>query len=110
MTQWDGYILNGSAWNDEFLKYDFVGAPWFWDNVVGNAGFALISKRLLEEFSKPEYEASPFDINLCRKHREQLEKLGFTFAPESIASKFSCENQPYEGQFGWHGSNPFYGE
>lgn len=110
MIQWDGYVLNGSAWDDEFLKYDFVGAPWFWDNVVGNAGFALISKRLLEELSKPEYEATPFDTNLCRKYRKQLEDKGFKFAPPELASKFSVENNPYEGQFGWHGETPFYGD
>jgi hypothetical protein len=110
MVQWDGYVLNGSAWDDKFLEYDFVGAPWFWDNVVGNAGFALISKKLLEELAKPEYESTPFDTNLCRKYREQLEKAGFKFAPAELASKFSVENLPYEGQFGWHGENPFYGE
>lgn len=110
MTQWDGYVLNGSAWSDEFLQYDFVGAPWFWDGVVGNAGFALISKKLLEELSKPEYEPTPFDTNLCRKYRAQLEAKGFKWAPPALASKFSCENQPYEGQFGWHGENPFMGE
>ena len=110
MVQWDGYVLNGSAWTDEFLKYDFVGAPWFWDNVVGNAGFALISKALLEEFAKDEYEASPFDINLCRRYRKQLEERGFKFAPPELSSRFSVENNPYEGQFGWHGENPFYGE
>lgn len=110
MTQWDGYVLNGSAWDDKFLEYDFVGAPWFWDNVVGNAGFALISKRLLEEISKPEYDATPFDTNLCRKYRKQLEEKGFKFAPLDLASRFSVENGPYEGQFGWHGENPFYGD
>jgi hypothetical protein len=110
MIQWDGYVLNGSAWDDKFLEYDFVGAPWFWDGVVGNAGFALISKKLLEELSKPEYDASPFDINLCRKYRKQLEDKGFKWAPPELAAKFSCENQPYEGQFGWHGTNPNYGE
>ncbi len=110
MVQWDGYVLNGSAWDDEFLKYDFVGAPWFWDGVVGNAGFSLISKRLLEELAKPEYEASPFDTNLCRKYRKQLEDRGFKFAPTDLAARFSVENLPYEGSFGWHGENPFMGE
>lgn len=110
MVQWDGFVLNGSAWDPKFLEYDFVGAPWFWDGVVGNAGFSLISKRLLEELAKSEYEATPFDTNLCRKYRKQLEDKGFKWAPLEVASRFSVENQPYEGQFGWHGENPFYGE
>jgi hypothetical protein len=110
IVQWDGYVLNGSAWDDEFLKYDFVGAPWFWDGVVGNAGFALVSKRLLEELARDEYEASPFDVNLCRRYRKQLEERGFKFAPLELAGRFSVENGPYEGQFGWHGMNPRYGQ
>lgn len=109
MTQWDGYVLNGSAWDDEFMKYDFVGAPWFWNNVVGNAGFCLMSKKLLEELSHEEYEAHPLDTNICMKYRQQLEMKGFKFAPPDLASKFSVENGPHTGQFGWHGKNPNYG-
>ena len=24
----DGYIVNTDAWTDDFLKYDYIGAPW----------------------------------------------------------------------------------
>jgi len=110
-VQPDGYIINGSAWSDEFLKYDLIGAPWFWDNVVGNMAFCIRSTKLGKELQSDEYpETFPMDVNVCRKYREALEKKGFTWAPAELASKFSVENQPYEGQLGWHGANPFVGD
>ena len=111
LVQWDGYVLNGSAWNDEFLKYDYVGAPWFWNPAGMNSGFVLLSKKLLEELSKDEYEFTEgFDVSVCNTWRAKLEERGFKFAPVDVASKFSVENLPYVGQFGWHGENPFNGD
>ena len=62
IVQYDGFILNPEAWMDEFLQYDYVGAPWLVDQmfvdmfafpeklmgqtVVGNGGFCLRSKKL----------------------------------------------------------------
>ncbi len=49
--QWDGYVLRGQAWDPAFLTYDYIGAPWphFSDgHNVGNGGFSLRSRRLLE--------------------------------------------------------------
>ena len=28
IVQWDGYILNQNKWNSNFLKYDYIGAPF----------------------------------------------------------------------------------
>lgn len=109
-VQPDGYVLNGSAWDDAFLEYDYVGAPWFWNNVVGNAGFCLRSTRLAHELQGGKYESYPMDTNICVKYRKELEEKGFKWAPVELASKFSVENLPYESQFGWHGENPFNGE
>ena len=25
-----GFVVNPSAWTDEFLEYDYIGAPWAW--------------------------------------------------------------------------------
>jgi len=45
VCQWDGFILNPEKWSDDFLKYDYVGAPlggfwhvaslWFEQNIPG---------------------------------------------------------------------------
>jgi hypothetical protein len=32
VIQYDGFILNPEAWTDEFLKYDYVGAPWWYED------------------------------------------------------------------------------
>ena len=108
--QWDGYVLNGSAWNEKFLQFDYVGAPWPWDQTGMNAGFALISKKLLAELATGDYESSPFDINVTKKYRKRLEDKGFKFADPETAASFSAENVPYTGQLGWHGENTFAGE
>ena len=28
LIQWDGHPTNANAWSDEFLAYDYIGAPW----------------------------------------------------------------------------------
>ena len=30
LIQWDGFVVNPSAWSDEFLDFDYVGARWGW--------------------------------------------------------------------------------
>ena len=49
--QWDAMVHDEYQWTDEFLDYDYIGAPWPWqspENAVGNGGFSLRSKRLLD--------------------------------------------------------------
>jgi hypothetical protein len=51
VVQWDGFILDADAWDDRFLEFDYIGAPWPHfgdDHDVGNGGFSLRSRRLLE--------------------------------------------------------------
>ncbi|MCF7795387.1 hypothetical protein K9M50_03445 [Patescibacteria group bacterium] len=28
VVQYDGYVLKPEMWNDDFLDYDYIGAPW----------------------------------------------------------------------------------
>ena len=28
VVQWDGFIINSKKWNNDFLKYDYIGAPF----------------------------------------------------------------------------------
>lgn len=129
IVQYDGFILNPSAWSDEFLKYDYIGAPWLvadWSvknfdfpreligkYVVGNGGFNLRSKRLLslssELYKKGELKRySPEDVSICVYYRDLFEKHGIKFAPIELARQFSYEaeddkNYSWDGQFGFHG-------
>jgi len=105
IIQWDGFIVNHLAWNDKFFNYDYIGAPWKDDNVVGNGGFSLRSKKLLKLISELDYDKTNEDVFICRTNRDLLTKFGIKFAPVDIAYKFSIENEEYQGSFGWHGGN-----
>lgn len=107
VIQWDGYILNPMAWSDEFFKYDYIGARWHFhpDKRIGNGGFSLRSKALMQ-FAAEIFEIThPEDDVIGRFYHDDVVKAGFKFAPEHVALKFSVENEPYTGQFGWHGGS-----
>ena len=44
--QYDGFVLNGELFSEQFLNWDYIGAPWphFREHNVGNGGFSLRSK------------------------------------------------------------------
>lgn len=107
--QWDGFILDGGAWDPAFLDYDYIGAVWphFRDNHnVGNGGFSLRSLRLLRACQKLPFDESQFeDLVICRQYRPQLEAEGIRFAPAEIARRFAFEREAPTGkEFGFHGS------
>ena len=48
VVQWDGYVIDGDAWADEFWNYDYIGARWphvQGEFRVGNGGFSLRSEK-----------------------------------------------------------------
>lgn len=107
-VQWDGFVLRGGAWRLEFLDYDYIGAIWphFKDgHNVGNGGFSLRSKRLLQASKELPFDGSHLeDVVICRLNRERLEADGIRFAPESVARRFAFEREAPDGdEFGFHG-------
>jgi len=129
LIQYDGFILNPDAWSDNFLEYDYIGAPLLvrqmhinklgWSRnllgeyLVGNGGFSLRSKKLLSltaNLAKQNFfdKYHPEDMVLSLYNREYLESQGINFAPLPIAKQFSyeavdMENYSWDGQFGFHG-------
>ena len=107
--QWDSWIINPGVWTDDFLRYDYIGATWPWypDHRVGNGGFCLRSRALLDYLSEIPIEFEPKfedDTYTCRIMRPLLEQQGFKFAPESVADIFSYERRmPKKPTFGFHG-------
>ncbi|GGC36217.1 hypothetical protein GCM10011386_30440 [Parapedobacter defluvii] len=103
VIQWDGFVLNPKGWRNQFLSYDYIGAPWN-DKCVGNGGFSLRSRSLLKALSEDNTisQFHPEDFIICRVHRQHLEKQGFLFADDETALKFSIESRPWDGQFGFH--------
>lgn len=107
VVQHDGHPINADAWTDEFLQYDYIGAPWTYTDGrnVGNGGFSLRSRKLHLILQKDEFEyTSPEDEKICRYYRQTLEKkYGIRFAPEELAHKFSFEmHKPWQPTFGFH--------
>lgn len=109
LIQHDGFVMRPFSWTDEFLRYDYIGAPWR-DGVVGNGGFSLRSKKFCKLTSRligEDGNYAPGDVFVCREHRYILEFAGANFAPEAIARRFSWELDDkypaFENQFGFHG-------
>lgn len=116
LVQYDGYIVDPLAWSDRFLEYDYIGAPWPWHpegRRVGNSGFCLRSKRLLDlmaEMPLPPTGEFVDDVYVCHTVREPLEKnFGIQFASEEVANLFSYERRiPDKRSFGFHGLFNFW--
>jgi hypothetical protein len=106
--QWDGFPLNPDKWRDEFLSFDYIGAPV--GNEVGNGGFSIRSKKLLKTLKNLNITVdlqNPFDQPedriICLHKRAALEENGIKFAPLSIAAQFSLEwGPPNKNVFGFH--------
>jgi hypothetical protein len=108
-VQWDGYVLDAKAWDPSFLEYDYVGAAWphFSDgHDVGNGGFSLRSRRLLDACVVLGVTGAPEDVAICRTFRPALEREhGIRFAPAALARRFAYERfAPCGGEFGFHGA------
>ena len=85
---------SASSIRDDFLAWDYIGAPWVYKNrpsEVGNGGFSLRSRALLQAtMSLPWDGHEPEDAAICRTMRPQLEsQFGLKFAPLNLAARFS---------------------
>ncbi len=106
----NGFIVNPNSWKDEFLKYDYIGAPWplpvddysyrdINNNLirVGNS-VSLRSKKLLNIPLKYNLEWKLFhgytneDGFICCNYRHKYLEKGCKFADIDIAKYFSHES------------------
>lgn len=115
LVQNDGFIINPELWDDDFLNFDYIGAPWNSTCVpghrIGNGGFSLRSKKFLE-FSATFDSTSgvPEDNFLCIHNYQNALDYGILFPPLKLASLFAYEyHNPYawtfnpKNHFGFHG-------
>lgn len=108
---WDGMAHDKNQWTDDFLKYDYIGAIWPGKpegQNVGNGGFSLRSKRMLDACMDPRICLTPAEPvaedNIMSNHRPYLEtEYGVEFAPTELARQFSFELGVYKPSFGFHG-------
>jgi hypothetical protein len=105
---WDGFIVNPESWTNEFLKYDYIGAPWPWFNhMVGNGGFCLKSIKFLktqQNICKNYLVKHNEDVELCITLRKQFEYNNCKYASSTIGYNFSTEVGDIEKNksFGFH--------
>lgn len=112
VVQWDGFVVHPECWDPGFLEYDYIGAPWHHlGGTVGNGGFSLRSRRLMEALREMEIpEVHPEDYQICVRHRDELEsRFRMRFAPREVADRFSWEwVEPAAPTFGVHGFFNFH--
>lgn len=116
IVQDDGFIINHNNWIDNFLDYDYIGAPWpaskkwlnRWEkygtevsslinqnikyNRVGNGGFSLRSKKFIEYSSSfDDCNGLSEDIFLTLYNYQLANEFGIKFPSIDTALKFSYE-------------------
>ena len=115
VIQSDGYVVNADMWTDQFLEYDYIGAPWPGDerwvddqaihkrddvrqviknNRIGNGGFSLRSKRFME-YSENFDSCYGWgeDIFLTGINYHNAIDFGIKFPTIELAYRFSYENR-----------------
>ena len=129
IVQADSFVVNAKLWDEEFLKFDYIGGPWpnkiqvnpdlllnLEKNPVGNGGFSLRSHKLAETTGKINFNFLNFpmkaeDVVICHYLYEEMINSGIRFAPPKLAAKFSMENienlygQNVDSVFGFHGKH-----
>lgn len=121
--QVDGFVLRPTLWEDAWLQYDYVGAPWpkfkrFAQKCrIGNSGCCLRSKRLLEETARLSAEHPEWkwhgsqcydDVFVGHIAHECLLAAGMKFPSIDTAARFAVY-LPVEGwdtperSFAFHG-------
>ena len=110
IIQDDGFVVNPSSWREDFLNYDYIGAPWAIPNDsfsyrdpmgnlirVGNGGFSLRSTKLLSLATELELPWQSYygfyneDGFFTCHNRSVYEENGCVYAPLDIAKYFSHE-------------------
>lgn len=110
----DGFIINPHLWMDEFLNYDYIGAPWpkfEWctRNRVGNGGFVMKSKKFYNLEKEINVINGHNDWLVTNVYYEYFVGNGCKYAPVDVALKFSLElpidecEYNLDNCFGFHG-------
>ncbi len=87
---------------DEFMKYDYIGAAWTWQQFGGNGGLSLRSKKaMLDVITLVPYNESEHgneDGYFCN----HMQLFGAVIAPRQVCQKFSVEAVFSLGSMGFH--------
>ena len=116
VVQRDGWILNHTAWKDDWLSYDYVAPLFIQYDYVGSGGFSLRSRALMEASAKslPAWNGTQEDAD--RIHFQHvglyedgylsfnLKSHGFRYPSNDEAALFAQGGNPNPA---YYRSNPF---
>jgi hypothetical protein len=118
ITHDDGFIINPHLWDDSFLDYDYIGAPWrshYPQARVGNGGFSLRSKKFLQLCKHIPWNGMHEDAQCCIFYKDFFIANGCKYATIDVAMRFSleskipeCKNYSLDTTFGFHGKGLVY--
>lgn len=94
IVHYDSWIIDGSRWEPKFLDYDYMGAPWWYDDDYNVGHGTLRSLKLMRYLAERKHHfplEHPEDDILSRRYRPELEKAGFRWPHERVASRFMFE-------------------
>ena len=75
ICQHDGTIISSKYWNDDFLNYDYIGAPWDIDLIKRSQHLGKLRPHMITEYPKYSVGNSGFCIKSLKKINELLLKL-----------------------------------
>lgn len=112
IVQWDGFVVDASMWRNDFLSVDYIGPPWYRKGQsigVGNGGFSLRSRRLLEALAQFPCDGDDAEDDVICKHLrpDLIARFGIQFASADMAAQFGIEQGPRRPTFGFHGIEHF---
>ena len=93
-----GILRNGL---DEFIEWDYVGAPWWFQKYGGNGGFSWRSVKAMKDICKAySYTGKgQEDTYFCNVMNQSKY---FRLAPRKVCERFSVETVYKLGSFGYH--------
>lgn len=86
---------------EEFIEWDYVGAPWRFQEHGGNGGLSFRSREAMIWCINQK----PWDPSLGNEDvyfSNLLKDSPFKLAPRDVCEKFSCESIYKEGTLGYH--------
>ena len=84
---------------EEFYEYDYVGAPWKFQDIGGNGGLSLRNPKVMKSILKKEpYHPSHGYEDVYFSNRIN----GYNLAPREVCSQFSVETIFQLGTLGYH--------
>jgi len=93
---------------EEFLEWDYVGAPWRFQQHGGNGGLSLRSKEAMIKVIKAHpWRGMLLDGNEDLYFCNRMKEMGLNMAPREVCSKFSVETIFTLGSLGYHAMDKY---